>query len=194
MSQEVAVLKMVHDLKSPLMALRILRAKNTHSPEEKALLCSTLRLLEKLLASCVGERETDPTCAAKTFRALIGEVTERHRLLGQRDVRVIWQAGCFRVLASALSLRRILDNLVENALAADQRGPVVIRVRQDMSILTLEVIDEGPGLGLAPAGNGWGVGVQVVRDLVEEAGGSFDFYPGSTRGTRARLRFAICSD
>lgn len=191
MSQDVAVLKMVHDLKSPLMALRILRARNTHSSEEKALLASTLGLLEKLLASCVGERAEEDDCGAQAFRNLCGEIVERHRLLRARKVRVLWQAARFRLMAGALSLRRILDNLVENALSADEDGTITIRVRQDMSILTLEVVDEGPGYGNGPVSNGWGVGTEVVRDLVEEAGGYFDYFPGVTRGTRARLRFPI---
>jgi len=191
MSPEVTVLKMVHDLKSPLMALRILRAKDTHSPEEKALLASTLGLLERLLASCVGERGEEPTCSAKATRSLIREVTERHRLLSGRTVRVSWQAGCFRVQTSALNLRRILDNLVENAMAADQHGTIAIRVRQDSFTLTIDVVDDGPGLGHAPLKPGWGVGGEIVRDLTEQAGGCFSYFPAVVRGTRARLRFPI---
>jgi two-component system, NtrC family, sensor kinase len=81
------------------------------------------------------------------------------------------------------ALYRILVNLIRNAVAASHGGnlPVWIRLERDGDMLHLVVRDQGtgvppehlerifePGFTTKPVGEGWGIGLCVVRDLAQE--------------------------
>ncbi len=96
---------------------------------------------------------------------------------------------------------RVLSNLVDNAArSAGPGGHVQISVRQDIDIgggyggssprtgTVIDVLDDGPGIGQAPGGMA-GLGLSVVRQLVDAGGGRLEVSDRPAGGTRARVVF-----
>jgi signal transduction histidine kinase len=98
-------------------------------------------------------------------------------------------------------LETALDCLVENAIAHTHDQPsIVLRVRRDGAWAVLEVEDDGPGLGppgqslkgpgdpLDPDTTKHGLGLTIVRGVVEAHGGELRFGPGGSGGLRVTIR------
>jgi signal transduction histidine kinase len=83
-------------------------------------------------------------------------------------------------------MRRILANLIENAVrAAGPGGRVEITIREDNGPV-VEIVDDGPGVG--SGANGWAsLGLRIVAQLVASFGGRFAIFSTADRGTVARL-------
>jgi two-component system sensor kinase FixL len=92
-------------------------------------------------------------------------------------------------------LRRVVDNLIKNALEAIDSGPGMIRVSaesQKQECVRIVVIDNGPGV---PEGvdvfalfettkaKGTGLGLPICRQIIEAHGGGIGYAPRVPRGT-----------
>jgi two-component system sensor kinase FixL len=100
-------------------------------------------------------------------------------------------------------LRRVLDNLVKNALEAIDRGPGVVRLTVESSErgkLVISVADSGPGI---PAGTdvfalfettkptGTGLGLAICRQIVLAHGGGIEYAAAQPAGTVFRMELPI---
>ena len=100
------------------------------------------------------------------------------------------------VFADADDLRRILSNLIENAIVHNRAGgKVEVRVSAAPAGGRVSVADDGPGVPVGEATRvfdrfhrasdgepGSGLGLAIVRSLVEESGGSVTLEPPAGRG------------
>lgn len=96
------------------------------------------------------------------------------------------------VRSDALLLRRVLDNLVGNALANTDAGGVVLQVLPAADDapggLVLSISDSGTGLPAdRPGRPGHGLGLLIVRSLCAQLGIGFDLQGPAGGGTLARL-------
>lgn len=118
-------------------------------------------------------------------------------------------SGEVTVLADRLALRRMVGNLVDNAVKYGERAEVGLSV--DGACAVIAVTDEGPGMepgrslelmepfargepSRARQTGGAGLGLSIVRTLVEAHGGSVTIdnpHSGSGRGTIACLRLPV---
>jgi signal transduction histidine kinase len=107
-------------------------------------------------------------------------------------------SGENRIEADELQLKRVLDNLVKNAIEAIGRGPG----RIDLSVgnvpgrVRISIADSGPGFPDSIEGfrlfettkpQGTGLGLAVARQIVLAHGGEIDFVPAEPHGTVFRI-------
>ena len=86
-------------------------------------------------------------------------------------------------------LRRVLRNLLDNAVrAAGPDGQVWIRIEQGAETV-IEIADNGPGFGGGPSGAA-GLGLTVVRKLLQAASGRLDIVTDPASGARMRVTFS----
>jgi two-component system phosphate regulon sensor histidine kinase PhoR len=183
----------------PQVAQRFLGKIRTHADRMAALVADLLEL-SRLEA---GERPLD--CAT----VVASEVAEDVALALQpqaleRAVSVsVSDEGAPPIVTDAEALRRILENLVENAIKYTREGgavDVVTRAGRDAGAV-IEVADDGPGI--APEHQpriferfyrvdkarsreigGTGLGLAIVRHLAESLGGRIAVFSELGRGTR----------
>jgi signal transduction histidine kinase len=121
------------------------------------------------------------------IRELAGQAAQLAELAYEATVEVVpGHAATARI--SPAAAWRVLSNLVDNAArSAGPGGHVQISVRQEIDTV-IDVLDDGPGIGRAPGGIPC-LGLSVVRQLVDAAGGRFEVSDRQGGGTRARVVF-----
>ncbi len=99
-----------------------------------------------------------------------------------------------RAALAANDLRSVVTNLITNALqVTGGKGPVSVSARNDADTVTLTVADRGPGLPdgdvfeafYTTRSSGTGLGLWLVRRVVEDAGGTIT--AGGRRGGGAEF-------
>jgi len=105
-------------------------------------------------------------------------------------VRMDLVAGSPYLRASQAAVESIITNLINNSLAAFERASttkrmLVVRTAVNADILTMSILDNGPGIegisksdiwlpGQTTRRNGTGLGLTIVRDAVRDMGGQVD--------------------
>jgi two-component system sensor histidine kinase KdpD len=154
-----------------------------------------LARLERGLAPSIRRAVLDPTPLIAAAVDLFRRTRTSHRLELHVD------GALPRIDADADALDRVLKNLIGNALKYSPPGSCVrVRARAADGVVAVDVEDEGPGIpaderarvfepyyrvrDTATLGPGTGLGLSVVKSLVEAHGGSVhaDAAPGT--GTR----------
>jgi two-component system sensor histidine kinase TctE len=106
---------------------------------------------------------------------------------------------------NAALLREVFVNLIDNAIRYAGRGAVVtVRATRDGERARVEVEDSGPGIAEADRervlerfvratseGTGCGLGLAIVREIVERHGGSVALQPRQPHGLRARVTLPL---
>jgi two-component system sensor histidine kinase TctE len=163
----------------------------------------TLARAEPESAAAQGRIPVDLTrLAADLCAELVPRARQDGVDLGIDDSR---EASSLRVLGNALLLREAIANLVDNAVRyAGPGSSVTVRVAQDGPDAVLDVEDNGPGLSEADrervferfvrathVGDGCGLGLAIVREIVERHGGRVALQPVSPRGLRVVIRLPL---
>ena len=193
-----------HDLRTPLTRLRFrledvdedLRAGMLHEVEEmEAMITSVLAFIRD--ASEPGSREK------LDLAAIVEDVVEDAVFVGN-DVRLTLNEKA-PVEVDAIGMRRLLANLVENAVKYGDRARV--RLFTDRQEAVAEVSDDGPGLSddelervfqpfyraqaaRASDKQGTGLGLAVCRSIARAHGGDVQLMRGD-RGLVAQVRVPL---
>jgi signal transduction histidine kinase len=106
-------------------------------------------------------------------------------------------------------LEQVLINLITNAVHAIEGagatgGRVVVRARGDGAAVTIEVADSGPGVADAdrekifepffttkPDGKGTGLGLPIVRNIIEQHGGRIAIARSDLGGAAFRVTLPV---
>ena len=193
-----------HDLRTPLQAVigfAEFLLEEDLDPEQRELAERILRsgqemseLTEDLLSTIAGARDVARLEEPVDLAALVREVSARFNLLTEREAApvtvVVSSPTDLRVSGDATKLRRVLENLVTNALKfSPEDSPVRVALTLDRGTAVLTVTDRGPGIdpseqravfetffrSAASAGvPGVGLGLPIVRQIVEQHGGTVE--------------------
>src|SRR5690606_10513670 len=138
------------------------------------------------------------------------ELAHDARLLTRgKPVAVVTECEVDTVPSHPLRLRQILNNLVTNAARATQSGRILIGARHDGDWLLLVVSDTGGGIapdkheaifdafeqvGGGPSSGGIGLGLAIVRQLVEVLGGEVTVESTLGAGATFTVRLPLVRD
>ena len=135
---------------------------------------------------------------------LMNETSDEFRYQAEeKSIAIVKQcaAGEISVLADRLKVRRIVQNLLDNAIKfCGANRKVTLDASADADQLTLRVIDEGPGIsqdlmlkitqgsaltfGRGKDQESAGIGLGIVREFVQLHGGRFWVEPNSPTGAQ----------
>jgi two-component system nitrogen regulation sensor histidine kinase NtrY len=204
--------RLAHEIKNPLTPIQLcaerLRRHFTGSPP------ATRQLVEECTATIVGEVESlkglvDEFSQFARMPAPKRVPTDLHQVLADtlglysglfQDVQITTQfaAEVPPVRVDPGQIRRVVINLVDNAIEAMERqGVVSVGTSHDASnqVVRITVADNGPGIPpsereklfmpyYSTKRRGSGLGLAIVRRIVAEHGGSIEVGDETPRGTR----------
>jgi signal transduction histidine kinase len=200
-----------HDVRTFATRLR-LRLEKIPDADERGQAVADIedmvRLLDdSLLASRAGAGELDQELVE--LEQVVRTEVETRRTEG-RAVDFHFDANCrdAAALGDRLALRRIVANLIDNALKYGEAAHVGLEVQGDVLVLTVD--DEGPGIPLEQretimepfvrlessrnrASGGAGLGLSVARSLVEAHRGSIEISTAPGAGARLTVRIPAFS-
>jgi signal transduction histidine kinase len=171
-----------HELRRRLAALRVLsEAIEVRTAADDVdrlvhMLVQELHDLEQLESAMLGSPRRD---ALEDVDVLEAAQAAAQTVGWARESRINVQSSkrSLRIRSNPTMLRQAIENLIDNAATCGMGAPVDVVVRYSVArrLPGMEVLvaDRGPGLGRAPANrrSGGGVGLQLVRKFVQEAGG-----------------------
>lgn len=198
-----------HDVRTFATRLR-LRVDHMPAGRERdraiADIADMIKLLDDaLLASRAGANELDQELVE--FHQLVRAEVEDRRVAGQEvHLEMALQDTDATVLGDRLALRRVIANLIDNALKYGQIAHV--RVVSDERSILLTIDDAGTGIPpdqreamLEPfvrleasrnrGTGGAGLGLAVARNLVEAHGGTINISDAPTGGARLAVRLPL---
>jgi two-component system OmpR family sensor kinase len=215
-----------HELRTPLAVLQtqleLAQAPNTSLDQMTLDVAGAQRTLTRLSALATSLLELSRIDAqsvqgSATVEALAGELVDavdRARgSVGVRDVQIdfdaVVEASEDRVPVSAPDFGRIIDNLLQNSLAAvGTRGQIDVRLEQAGRGVLLTVSDDGPGMDEAfmphaterfaradssRGGSGAGLGLAIVAGIVTVAGGRLELSNRPGGGLTATAAFPLAA-
>lgn len=214
--------KLSHELRSPLAGIAQQTLELRNDTDNKAVRATldlvhenarfALRVIEDMLdAFRSGEPETRGESTRVDTRRLLAQlvpvVRDRARRKGlalsvvddEDFPRVFW--------ADAVALRRILQNLLDNAVKFTRSGSITLtlsrREERGANLLSFEVEDSGPGMTAEDAqwvfepfqkgragrrsSTGLGIGLALSRQLATGLGGELNLVGSAGEGCRFRL-------
>ncbi len=202
-----------HELRTPITSIRgaVAASRRTDDPGQREELLDVVdrqsgrlqaMVEEMLTAARMQENANKPTAQRLDLCALV-RLTALDSHVAGRPVELELPPEC-SVRAEPESLRRVLTNLIENAHKYGA-GPIRVAVQVADDHVVLSVIDKGPGVppeereriferfyrtdpnGTKP---GMGLGLAIVRGLVESCGGTVwvEDAPGGGAAFRVSLR------
>jgi len=205
-SRALLVAAISHDLRTPLTRIRM-RLENTEGDPLTARSIADIHEMDDLIESALevfrGTSPHEEPAETTDVHALVQAIIDDLADLGQ-PVGVRGAAAPARVQAAGL--RRVVSNLVNNALRYGKRADV--RVHAAGGAVHIVIEDEGPGIPAAQLDavmkpfyrletsrnrltGGSGLGLYIARDLVARQGGTLTLENRAEGGLRATIALPV---
>ena len=204
--------RLAHEIKNPLTPIQLsaerLQRHFSGAPEATRALvheCATTIVTEvESLKGLVDEfaqfaRMPAPRAIPTDVHGLLDDALALYRgLFSDVRIRTHFAESLPKVSADREQIRRVIINIVDNAIeAVERRGTIDIETQHDAghSLVRIVVADDGPGIPAAERDKlflpyystkqrGSGLGLAIVRRIVAEHGGSIDVSDNVPHGTR----------
>ena len=199
------VAAIAHDLRTPLTRLRF---RIEAAPEEaQAKMTADIDQMEAMIAATltfVRDAQADPQRTRLELSSLLESIVDDMAETGA-DVEVK-KAEKVVIDADSLALRRLLTNLLENAVKYGSRARATLSVHDRIAEIDIE--DDGPGVPAPelnrvfdpfyrrePSRNrqtgGIGLGLSVARSIARAHGGDVALHNRAQGGLRARVTLPV---
>ncbi len=196
-----------HDLRTPLTQIQLALAMLPNDGGDTQLMKGIHRDLESVNRLIGQALQVNLELDKQQKESIqISQVLDHIIEAARRDNQIIeWRSekSC-RFMLNPLALQRIISNLLENAIRYGEGKPVSIECSCDKDALTLQVLDQGPGIPheqreavfqpffrLEKSRNsktgGSGLGLAIVRQLADTNGWTVQLLEPDGGGTCARL-------
>lgn len=185
--EELRALRHVcHDLLNPASTIRLLaeaaRVESQLDPAVSQRLSQITEEAERIVALCTYVLDHSSYVCPVRLDLVAAEVVKSTRFSYGGTVESSTEPTT--IVGHAVTLNRVLSNLIDNACrAAGPRGRVRVTVGGDDDHARLEVEDSGPGFGAGPPGRA-SLGLDIVESLVEAGGGDVTADSSSLGGAR----------
>jgi two-component system osmolarity sensor histidine kinase EnvZ len=195
-----------HDLRTPLSRLRLGLEMSGADPQLREGMTADIEEMDRTINQFLDFARTDGGEATQDadLAAIAAEVAEHYRRRGKSVATDL--SAVPRLQLQTLSMRRVVLNLVDNALRYGERE-VSVAVRAENGAVVLEVADRGPGIPASEAERlkqpftrlevarsdkgGAGLGLAIVERVVRARRGTFDLLAREGGGLIARIRLPI---
>jgi signal transduction histidine kinase len=209
-----------HELHAPLIAIReTLAALKEIATDSGSDLEKPVARMERSIERCermssdlleyTSARELQPTSFG--FDQWLGEVLARQRVSGPVKLSIELRAGNAVASFDPDRIRRVVIDLVENACQALSELPsyyerrVVVRTGIAPGMVVLTVADTGPGIApenlerifdplFSTKSFGTGLGLPIVKQIVDQHGGTIRIDSELAHGTRVRISLPLSAD
>ncbi|MBP7527064.1 MAG: HAMP domain-containing histidine kinase [Syntrophorhabdaceae bacterium] len=206
-----AAAEIVHDLKSPLMAISGFAARIKEGRGEAAraaqMIIDAAQTMEKTTAGILGfakPADLDPKeeDVADLLNRVLDTSLERARKSGIK-LSVDMPPERLKVSMDSLQIQRALTNLVDNAIDASEEGQVVkVRTTVERNYLSIRVVDHGSGMDKETLGNlftpfyskksqGTGLGLATAKKIVDQHRGAIFVKSKPGAGTEVTIRLPV---
>ena len=208
--------RLAHEIKNPLTPIQLSAERLQHKLADK-LAPADADMLKRSTQTIVNQvsalknmvdafrqyaRMPEPTRQELDFNALVREVLTLYESLAGW-LRVELGANLPRIVGDAAQLRQVIHNLLQNAedALAEAREPrIVVRSEQVAGGVQVSIIDNGSGFPeklmqrafepyVTTKPKGTGLGLVIVKKIMEEHGGSVDIANVAPHGARVTLTF-----
>jgi len=192
-----------HDLRTPLSRLRLGLEMSGADPHLREGMTSDIEEMDRTINQFLDFARSDggETQQSADLAAIAADVAEHYRRRGKSVATEL--SGVPRLPLQALSMRRVVQNLIDNALRYGERD-VSVAVRAEDGAAVLEVADRGPGIPASEVERlkqpftrlevarsdkgGAGLGLAIVERVVRAHRGSFELLAREGGGLLARIR------
>jgi len=201
-SRALLVAAISHDLRTPLTRIRM-RLENAEDDPLTARSIADIHEMDDLIESALevfrGAGPHEEAAQTTDVHALVQAIVDDLADLGQP---VAVRGGPAPARVQAAGLRRVVSNLVNNALRYGKRADVRVHATRDAVHIVIE--DQGPGIPEAQLDavmkpffrletsrsrltGGSGLGLYIARDLVARQGGTLTLENRAEGGLRATI-------
>ena len=196
---------MSHDFNTPLTELR-LQIELMEAGEARDDMLESLTELQSMVSETLNfirdETPQEKSCRCDLSK-LLSDLTHRY---GQKGESVTWQGeDGITITCRPLAIKRVLSNLIENALS--YAGEASVRLTAESNMVRIDVLDSGPGIpekqleqvfepfvrlndnrtARRHFGGGLGLGLSIARACAHAHGGELSLKNRSPAGLCATI-------
>ncbi len=211
-----------HDILQPLNAARLftaaLQGADAGTDQQRIIhqLDNSLKATEELIATLLDIARLDdgrlqPKTQALSVTAILQPLSDEFRLLAeQKQLRLRTHFGDWQVQTDGTYLRRILQNILSNAIKYTPAGQVLVSCRKRGDRLLMQVWDTGPGVAehelkrifddfyrvdsTARGQQGVGLGLAVVQRMARLLGHQLEVRSVVGKGTVFSLYLPLAAE
>ena len=180
-----------HDLRTPLTRLRF-KVERVEPELRKTILADVGQMESMITGVLAFLRDLDQKSGRKCLdlTSLVVCAVDDRIVLGDA-ISFDDDTPSFLVDGDELGLRRLIDNLIDNAIKYGETAQIIMDRRQDS--VRIAVVDQGPGLPdeqlervftpfyrFHEGKDGFGLGLSVARSTARAHGGDLTLRPGAT--------------
>lgn len=209
-SRELLFATVSHDLRTPMTRMR-LRLESQPSPADIGHCINDIAEMDSLVRSAlalVRQQHENTTLQPTRIDAVVQAVVDDFVETG---ARVDWPdaatAPVIATQADPMALRRVLDNVIQNALRHASCVRIALCVEPQHHSVAIVLDDDGPGIDEADlsrvfdpnlratnavsGSQGNGLGLYIAQDLMQRQGGSIALNNRPEGGLRVTLRLPL---